>query len=386
MGIYTRPDSTFYWLLLERPNGLRPLREPTKIPANGATAIQRKLLREQAQETYTLRMVELARTDYELPSRTSGTIRFAEYSAWWETHHLPKRRGAVRDRGCVMHLRAFFGADDLPAITPPRVTEYETKRLTDRIGPPTPSGEDRRRTVKPSTVNREVDVLKAMLRDAAPRWLKISPLAGRRKLRTVKIKKRVLSQEEEARLLSALPPADQAFYIVAVDTLMRFSNVYNLKRTDDHKTHLVLEDSKTGPYEVPLSSRARAALDSLTKKGEYYFWHRHGAKNIHNARTAFRHLLERACRRAGIPYGRNNLGVTFHTATRATGATRLLRKKVDLKTLMEIGNWSDVRSAIEYDVTDHQQKQRAVNLIGGSGITLQSRKRKAQRKRQRTSA
>src|SRR5712691_106049 len=167
---------------------------------------------------------------------------------------------------------------------------------------------------------------------------------------------------------------------------MRFSNIYNLKRSEDQRTYLALEDSKTGPYEVPLSKRARAALDSLPKMGEYFFWHRRNAKNLHNARTAFRHLLERACRRAGIPYGRQHGGITFHTGTRATGATRLLREGVDLRTTMEIGNWRDVRSVIEYDVTDHALKRRAVNLIGGRGITLQSRKRAPQRKRAKKTA
>ena len=288
MGIYVRADSPFYWMLLERPH-LPALKASTKVPRDAPDAMSRKLLRQQAEEVYQARMVELARAQYDLPSLTQiHTITFTAFARWYLDHHLAKQRGAERAAYALKPLEAFFGNDDLTAIARARVSEYETHRAE---------------TVTNSTINREVDVLKAMLLAAVPTYLTASPLAGRRKLRIVKLKKRVLSQEEEARLLAELRPADQALYIVAVDTLIRLSNVLNLTRAEDKGTHLELVDSKTGPYEVPLSKRARKALDGLPNTGPYYFQHRRGAKKARDTRGAIRRMLQRACARCKIPYG-----------------------------------------------------------------------------------
>lgn len=391
MSVYIRHDSPFYWILLERP-GQKPVKQSTKIPVHAHSAEIRKQNRQDAEDVYAAAMGDLARTRHELPAHDQTTISFHELANWWTQYKLPKRRGHERDAGCVVQLRRFFGHDDLTAINDQRVSEFETQRLAEKIGPAPQRGSDTRRTVSTNTVNRDVDVLKCMLRDACPRWLKVSLLRGRKKLRVVPRKKRVLSEAEERRLIEALPPMDQAFYIVSRDSLMRWSNVYFLKWTDDHGDHFALEDSKTGPYEATISRRARLALESLPRKkrgelyAEFIFWHRHGAGNLHNARTAWRHLLERACRRAGVPYGREHGGVTHHTATRATGATRLLRDKVDLGTVMAIGNWKDARSVVGYKVTSQQEKLRAVNKISPVGVTPQLRTRAKQRKRQSKSA
>lgn len=391
MGVYIRRDSPFYWMLLERP-GQAPVYQSTKIPVKAYSAEIRKQNRQDAEDVYAAAMGDLARTRHELPAHDPTTISFAAFAEWWARHKLPKRRGKDRDAGCVAQLVAFFGRDDLTAIHDQRVSEFETVRLSQKIGPPPTRGPDTRRTVSANTVNRDVDVLKCMLRDACPRWLKVSPLRGRKKLRVVPKKKRVLSKAEERRLIEALPPMDQAFYIVSRDGLMRWSNVYDLKWADDCGTHFALDDSKTGPYEAAISRRARLALDSLPRKkagephAEFIFWHRHGAGSRHNARTAWRHMFERACRRAVVPYGREHGGVTHHTATRATGATRLHQEKVDLKTIMDLGNWKDVRTAMTYRVTNQSERLRAVNKISPAGITPHLRTRAKQRKRQRKSA
>lgn len=216
-------------------------------------------------------------------------------------------------------------------------------------------------------------MLKAILKAAVEAGhLKASPLAGMTPLRTVPIAKRVFSQAEEDRLLDQLRPADRALYIVAVDTLMRLSNVLNLRRSEDHRTHLQLTDSKTGPYIVPLSARARKALDAIPKKaGEYFFAHRRVAKMDRDRRGAIRTMLKRACKRAGLPYGRAIAGITFHTGTRATGATRMLRAGVDPKTVQEIGNWKSFEQMGNYIQTDMRTKRAAVNRIGaGSTATI----------------
>lgn len=365
VSLYLRKDSKYWWMLLERP-GQKPLLESTRVlHLSDQPAVIRRQQRQEAEEIYRARMTELARARHDLPSRTPKTISFAKYADWFEKHHIPKRRGAERERELLVPLRAFFGTRDLSTIDRTLVQEYMTARLAERIGPEPPDGEPDTRPpkVRASTVNREVDLLKSMLREAVPKYLRASPLVGMKRLRTVPIKKRVLTPEEETRLLTHLAPADRGLYIVAVDTLMRLSNVLNLTRAEDKGTHLELIDSKTGPYDVPLSDRARAALDAIPDDGPYYFAHRRVAKTERDRRGSVRQMLERACELAGIPYGRATAGITFHTGTRATGATRMLRAGVDPKTVQTVGNWKSLEQMGAYLQTDRELMRAAVNRI-----------------------
>lgn len=374
MGVYVRPDSPYYWLLLERPDG-EPIRESTGIPIQAYTAEIKKQLKQEAQDVYALRMAALARDDFDLPARgVKKTIAFYTYAKWFKTHHLARRRGAERDGYALDRLCDFFDNLDLSLIDRPRVQEFITERLKDGV--------------KASTINREVDVLKGMLREAIPKYLKASPLKGLKKLRTVSPEKHIVSLEDEPRLLEAIKnPIEQAFYIVAVDSLIRLSNVINLKWSEVKAGHLDITDSKTGAYRVPLSDRARQALAGLTRKGEYVFPHRRKAKKARDVRGAIRRLLERACARCEPPikYGRG-VGITFHTATRATGATRMLRAGFDPRTVQAVGNWKDFRAMQGYLQPDSAAMQAAVNAIAPPVVTPQSREVETPKKRQRKSA
>lgn len=364
MGVYRRKDSPFFWLRLERP-GAPPIREPTKIPVEAYSAEIRKQQKQAAQDVYAVRMSQLARGDHDLPTN-APTIGFDAYARWFDKHHIARRRGADRDRYALKPLRAFFGSDDLATIDRPRVQEY----ITHRLKTVTP------RTVTESTVNREVDLLKGMLREAVPKYLKTSPLAGMKKLRAVGPPGRIVEPEEEARLLAAFRrPADRVFYLVAVDTLIRLSNVINLRWSEVKGGYLALDDSKTGAYRVPLSDRAAKALHSLPRVSVYVFPHRRGAKTARDNRGTLRRLLQRACKRANIPYGRG-IGVTFHTATRATGATRMLRAGKDPRTVQAVGNWKDFRSMQRYLHPDTQHMREAVNAIAPPADTPATRRRK----------
>lgn len=358
MGIYIRRDSPFYWCLCERPHQ-KPLIFSTKIPIAAHSAEARTEQRRSAEDVYRAKMTDLARQRHDLPLLDPETVTFTKYADWWEKHHLPTRRRQDRDALALKHLRGWFGPMELIAVDRSMVQEYITAR--------------RSKGKTNSTINREVDVLKIMLRDAVPVYLKTSPLAGMKKLRTIKPPKRVLTRDEETRLLAELPVRDRAFYIVAVDTLIRLQNVIDLRWSEVKRNHLELSDSKTGPYKVPLSTRARKALDTLPKSGVYVFPHRHTAKNPRDVRNAIGRLLKRACARCDppIPYGRG-VGVTFHTATRATGATRMLRAGFDPRTVQQVGNWKDFRAMQEYLQPDSAHLQAAVNSIAGTTPRLRT--------------
>lgn len=76
MGVYVRKDSKFYWLRLERGNGQRSLREPTRIPVEVDRSI--------AERRYRDRMIELLDRTAVIPeedSNSAGKAR-ADGSGW----------------------------------------------------------------------------------------------------------------------------------------------------------------------------------------------------------------------------------------------------------------------------------------------------------------
>jgi site-specific recombinase XerD len=348
------------------------LRKSTGILVAAPTKWQRDEQHQSAEEIFAAQVTRLARGRYDLPIERP-TLTFTAFAEWYRTNKLPQHRGQERDLEMLERLAGFFGRDDLTTISRARVEEYLTKRT--QI--------DKK---KPGTANREVDLLKAMLAAAVPEYLPSSPIAGMRRLRTAKIKKRFLSVTEEQRLLAELDPRDQALFVASVDSLLRLHNVIDLRRDEDHGTYLEV-DTKTGSHRTPVSKRLRKALDALPvdeRHPEYYFWWRRQAKTQRDQRGAIRTMLKRACERAGIPYGRAIAGITFHTSTRGSGATRMLRKGVDPKTVQEIGHWASLEQMSDYLTTDDKLQRAAVNLIGQCAPGVPRSKRKGATMRHNT--
>jgi integrase len=356
VGVYTRKDSPWWWLWLERP-GQPGLRERTAIRHEAPTAAQRKALRDLAEAAYRVRMAELARGTYALPGARPA-ITFARFADWYEAHVSAHQAGAVREREILTTLRATFGPLALADVTRDRVREWMTRRS---------------QTVRPATVNRELDLLKSLLREAVPAYLETSPVAGMRRLPAKRPagtdaaddEVRVLTHEEETRLLEALSdPRDRALVLAAIDTMARLSSLLGLTWRDDRGAHLVFRRTKNGTtYKVPISTRLRTALDGMPDRDPVYvFAHRRTATLARDWRGVVGNVLERACARAGVTFGREHGGITFHSF-RHTGASRMIAAGVDLRTVQELGGWSDIRLLMRYVHPTSEAKRRAVETV-----------------------
>jgi len=355
MGVFERPDSRVWWLYLETTQH----KERTEIRI-GTTTAQRHDSRKLAEDRYHQRMNELAARLYKLPS-AQPAVRFAKYAETYETT-IALHRGARRERELLMPLVAHFGPALLTAIDPDAVRVYMRQRQA---------------AVAAVTVNREVDLLKAMLRDAVPKYLTASPIIGLKRLPTLKPKRRLLTREEERRLLKVGDSQDRALLVLGIDTLIRLGDLLDLRRSDRQGPWLYVKDPKSGePYEVALSPRAVQALDRIRHTEPYYFVKFRRAKNPRDWPSAVRQRLEFLCGQADppVPYGWAAGGITFHWATRRTGATRLLVDKgVPLPVVQRQGNWKnpDVLLAIYAD-TQSDDLLRAV----GQPLPVRSRSRR----------
>lgn len=345
MGIYRRPDSPFWWLLLERAKR-KPIREATKIPFDGGGVPElTKELKRQAQEAYATRMGELASGKPKLIART-----FEEHRLWYAEHVSAHKRSGEHETSALVRLGRFFDTYDLTAIDHALVREWRTQRLT---------------SAQPVTVNREEWTLRHVLATAIPKYLQHHPLKGLRSLRTQRKDVRIVTPDEEARILNSAP--NQEIYtliLCALDTLLRLSNVRNLTRAQDHGDYL-FSDTKVDIVRIPISARLRKALDARPKKGPFYFPSFAGRWN-HHAEEMF----IATCKKAKVKTGRAKGGVSFH-CLRHTGASRMLAAGIDVKTVMEIGGWKNLKVMERYLHPTEARKVEAVNSIGQH--TLQSR-------------
>ncbi len=354
MGVYTRDDSPYYWLYLETTEQ----RERTDVRV-GKTTSQRHDSRRLADELYHQRMNELAARLYKLPS-AQPAIRFEKYADTYARDVIPHHRGARRELELLKPLRAFLDRDLLTAIDQDRVRRYMTARTA---------------TAGARTINREIDLLKAMLRDAAPKYLTASPLVGMKRLRTIPPKRRLMTAAEERKLLKAGDKIDRALLILGVDCLLRLGDLLDLQRTDRRGRWLYVADPKSGePYEVFLTARAAKALDAIPDTGAYYFAKFRRAEKPRDWSSSVRQRLEWLCLEAGVAYGRKDAGITFHWATRRTGATRLVvDRRASIPAVQRQGNWRTPDTLLGiYTQADRKAQQQAVSFTPRSRRTRKS--------------
>jgi len=321
MGIFRRSDSQYWWIFLETTKQ----KERTPILL-GETITQRADAKRLAKDAYQRRMLEVAEQQVKRLPDGPPMIRFAAYADTYARDVIALRRGARRELEMLQPLRIFFGHDLLSNLDADRVRTYIAARK-----------------VQPRTVNREVDLLKGMLRDAVPKYLTVSPIVGLKRLKAPPIKRRLLQPVEEHRLLEVCEDAqDRAIIILGIDTMIRLGDLLDLERSEHDGQWLYVKHAKSGDaYETALSARALAVLKEIERTDErYYFAKFRRAQNPRDWVGSVRQRFEYLCTKAGLRYGRRQGGLTFHWATRRTGATRyLLEKGSPISAVQKQGNW-----------------------------------------------
>jgi integrase len=351
MGVFSRPDSKYWWLWLETaPKGEQKVRTDILI---GATPSTRKASKDDALAVYVDRMTHAGKVRHHLAVPAAAPLTFDAFATWYATHVIPLHRGQVRERNILTRLRQAFGTLSLDDPTwREAVIAWRTTRLA--VPLTAAMGRGRRQTrayprPSPRTVNREVEFLKQMLTKAVElRHLPFSPLTKLRQLKATPPVRRIMSEDEESRILPHLSVVDRAIVLTGLDTLARCGDILDLKWSDHHGDLLDIRDPKNGvPLQVPISPRLREALAAVPidpTHPEYIFAVRRRAKTATARHAVLVHALARACRAAGVPYGRTAGGITFHWATRRTGATRMIRRGGEkaIGVVQQIGGWKNI--------------------------------------------
>lgn len=351
MGIYQRKDSRFWWMVVEATGQ----RLSTGVPIEGGSPVQNREQERQAQAMYAIAQGKAALAQHH-PSPDRPIVSFRTWAAWYDTHHIAHHRGAARERSMLGRLRSYF--DRYPSIAQidePAVKEWMSFRATQ---------------VGKSTVNRELDILKVLFRLAVPKYLPAYPLGGLRRFRVEEHEPRVLTVEEEARILAVCNPIDRAFVLMALDTLLRLSSVVRLKWAQvklEARAVLPL-NAKVATDAKPMSARLYEALQALPDRDGYVFAAFH-ERTTTGARARAMARFEHLCELAGVPHGRAKGGVTFH-CLRHTGASRALQNGASIRTVMKLGGWKNVQTVLRYLHTSDADVIAAAESIGRAHAPL----------------
>ena len=304
--------------------------------------------KKQAEDLLAVRKGEILQGRFSLAKEKDSPI-FKDFVKTYLTYAEVNKRSYRRDVSLSRHLNRFFGDKKLNDIKPADIEKYKAVRIATKVT------RSKNKTVCPSTVNREVALFKHLF-NLAVDWgmAKDNPVKKVRFFKESEVSMRILSREEEEKLIMSSCAHLRPIIITALNTGMRLGEILDLpwNKVDFAEKKITIEHTKTGKYRViPLNSVLLRTLQNLPRKSRYVFCTKDGNK-IKAIRTAFLNAL----RRSGIPYCR------FHDL-RHTTATRLVMKGIDLPTIKEILGHTVIQTTLRYSHPTPDHKRWAMEVL-----------------------
>jgi len=293
--------------------------------------------------------------------KPQGKMTFSELANWYLG--LEKVKAKAYYPTLKVNLKSFnnvFGEMIVPKIKTVHLEDYQEKRHN--------------QVYSDSYIDQEIGAARTMVYKAFDEDL----VGGEVRKTFMKVKdrlkpganarKRVLSLDEYGLLVPELPKHTSPMVQMGFWTGMRWGEIYPL-RWDQvdlgaRMIRLSAGDTKERMSKrVPISKTLLAVLAALPSRlrSEYVFLYRGKpiGRDIRNA-------LEPACKRAGIPYGRNREnGFTFHDL-RHTFATMARKAKAPKNVTMEImGHSTGNDMNRRYDTVDEEDLIETIDQIEG---------------------
>lgn len=279
---------------------------------------------------------------------SKGNVKFSEFAKTYLDDYAKSNKLSWRcDKSRLdVSLIPIFGVYRLKDITALQIEKYRAKRLEAGISK--------------TTVNRELALLKRMF-NLAIDWgyTQVNPV---RKVRFFSekesLKERILTKEEEARLLGFCQGQLKSIVLVALNTGMRLGEILGLRwdQIDFGRGQIRVERTKSGSDRlVPINAVLQAEFLGL-KAGNGHSGFVFGNPLTGKPVTTVKHSFTTACRRAIIT------GLRFHDL-RHTFASRLVEGGVDIITIKELLGHSSVTITERYTHPNHGLKRVAVDLL-----------------------
>ena len=256
----------------------------------------------------------------------------AEYLRFAKGNKAPQ--SFLRDVITLKHFTDFVRADKLSTVTATKLEAYKTHR--------------REQGAAPSTLNRELNTIKAMFNKAVA-WnaLAQNPAKSVKKLKEARGKIRFLSKDEVRTLLQAAESRVQPLIEVLLHTGLRRDEVIHLTWADvDLKNRVLSVQSKDGwhpkDYEtrhIPMTVRLVQVLDGVPRNGDSYIFRNREGKPLDPG--VLTHDFTKLIRQAGIK------NASLHTL-RHTFASHLIMSGADLYTVQKLLGHSSIKTTEIY--------------------------------------
>ena len=221
-------------------------------------------------------------------------------------------------------------------------------------GPGRPTGSSGGRSrFSQAPVNRELDTLKSILSKAVE-WGKLvhSPAKLVRRLRVENRRTRILTLDEQRRLLKACGPTLQAIVTLALITTARLGELLSLRWDQCRGDYMSFLRTKHGrARRIPISPTMKAVLSAQPKATPWVFTSPRTGKPYTGVAGSF----GRAVERAGITTG----DMTLHTL-RHPAISRMIEAGYDDFTVMAISGHSSTRMLARYA---HPTEDRKVEAL-----------------------
>ena len=253
-------------------------------------------------------------------------------------------------------MLSTFGALILHEITAHRIEQWKRERLA---GKWRAAGQvSAAKAIRPATVNRELDTLRAMLAKAVEwGYLLESPVTRVKRLRLDNRRTRVLSPDEQRALLAACPRRFRAIVMLALITGARIGEILGLRWEDCTDGALTLWKTKNGKVRrIDMTPSIEAVLGQLPKHTGWVFSNRRTQQPF--TVNGARHVFDRAVARAGL-----SRDVTPHTL-RHTALSRMIAAGFDDYTVMAISGHSSTRMLARYTHPTAERKVGALETFG----------------------
>ena len=245
-----------------------------------------------------------------------------------------KKRSWKRDELCLRHLKDFFKGRKLSNIKPQDIDDYKASRLNE---------------VAPATVNRELEVLRHLFH-LAERWNKFfgkNPVSRAGLLPLSNSKERILSLDEEKRLLSVCDTYLRSIIVTALYTGMRKGEVISLKweNIDLDNGIITIDQTNTKSKKarrIPINSVVRRLLleQRLMSAGnDHVFLSSKGFPYLRQ--DSLNRAFTLALQKADIK------GLRFHDL-RHTAATRMIESGFSIVAVKEILGHASLDMTMRY--------------------------------------
>ncbi len=227
--------------------------------------------------------------------------------------------------------------------------------------------------VAPATVNRELEVLRHLF-NLAERWDKFfekNPVSQAKLIPLNNQMERILTPEEEEKLIKASGPSLRAILLCALNTGMRKGEIISLTWTnvDLENRVITLEHTNTKTKKtrkIPINTRLRKILlEQRLKTGssEYVFHSSSGTPYMRQ--DSLNRAFEGAKKRAKIT------GLRFHDL-RHTAATRMVEAGASIVAVSKILGHSSLAVTMRYAHPDDSLKDAVEKLAFYNSVTDKS--------------